>query len=426
MKSRSLAWILLLALVAGGVGWMLRSSGKSADSTELERRSAQRSSERDALESFDWSADLPPWQVEADAVVVNLDPEFEVRLNDALARLRCGSEEPFKELIREWAETDPEQALHWLMKSDNNVRFDASVAMEIFRIMATKDPEKALALAESALYKETHGELVIFSVLEGWARHDPEEAIRVFNEYAGDGDRREYPMMGFAASLAKVDPKRAAELVTKEERLQFFPFFTILHDWAESDFDAAMAWTKAQSGDAQGVAYQAIGEAWGKLNPQEALAHVMNYDKDYREPLVEKVLTGWAAIDPDAATQWLEASPFKDSSVLRDWSRMQRIAMDPEEAIARYDDPKKLNEDLKNMILRQSDGYPHAVGTVLDLQGNQADPGLASDLAREWVKQDRPGMEVWISGLEEGPVRQETIEVFARHLAMDEPEKVEY
>lgn len=340
---------------------MLRSSGKSADSTELERRSAQRSSERDALESFDWSADLPPWQVEADAVVVNLDPEFEVRLNDALARLRCGSEEPFKELIREWAETDPEQALHWLMRSDNNVRFDRNVAMEIFRIMASKDPEKALALAKTPRFVGPYGDWMVFPVLGEWAKRDPRKAMRLFNEHVSD-DSRDFLISELAPSIAKADPKLAAEFAMKTERLQYMPLYAILRNWAKQDLAAVTAWSETQSEDVQALALEATAASQQKEEHLgEALERILKLPESERD--------------------------------------------------------EQLMQAMRSSPILMGDG--EIVFQMLELMSNHADPEFAYVLTKKWAKHGRRAAGEWVCHLEEGAFRQQAVLAYAQDLSMN-------
>ena len=146
------------------------------------------------------------------------------------------------------------------------------------------------------------------------------------------------------ASLASLDPKRAAEwLAAPENELVHFPWMghilagTVAKEWVRQDPDAALAWaatvpenqrlgaytgvlgtlattdpgrastlaTKLEPGGARNHIINEIAKTWVRNDPDAALAWAESLEGDERGRAVGEALGAWAQTQPAAAAAYL-------------------------------------------------------------------------------------------------------------------------
>lgn len=109
------------------------------------------------------------------------------------------------------------------------------------------DPKRAARFAE-LLPDARLRELALLWVAMSWARSDPAAAV-LWAESLADAQVRDAAVTDIALALAETDPARAVAL---RERFAAGPLpadntlVNLVHQWAEADFDAALAWANAQ------------------------------------------------------------------------------------------------------------------------------------------------------------------------------------
>lgn len=109
------------------------------------------------------------------------------------------------------------------------------------------DPWRAARFAE-LLPDARLRELALLQVAMSWARSDPGAAVQ-WAESLADAQMRDAAITDISLALAETDPARAVAL-----RERFAAGATpadntlvnLVHQWAEQDFDAALAWANAQ------------------------------------------------------------------------------------------------------------------------------------------------------------------------------------
>ena len=114
--------------------------------------------------------------------------------------------------------------------------------------LTLRDPARAARFAE-LLTDARLRELAFLQVAMSWARSDPAAAVN-WAESLSDAQARDAGITDISLALAETSPARAVALrerfVDPGASLPDNTLVNLAHQWAEQDFDAALAWANAQ------------------------------------------------------------------------------------------------------------------------------------------------------------------------------------
>jgi hypothetical protein len=174
-------------------------------------------------------------------------------------------------LVAEWAATNPQAGLAYLLEKDN------SVAGQLIR---------------------------------EWLRIDPQAAI---NALLAGGDKARGSLRGVLSDIARLAPARLAEVLTALPKSES-RWDTTAQDafaiFAQKDPEAARAAAEAVSGPLRGQALAGVAKAWAEKDGPAALAWAQAIPVgEARDAALKAALIGWAKTDPGAALDKIDLVP---------------------------------------------------------------------------------------------------------------------
>ena len=253
-------------------------------------------------------------------------------------------DEYVREVLKKWAASDPEQALAVTTTFPAGKQRNQAVA-GIIRGAALKSAAAAIALIDamppgiarteitSSLLMDRHDEdpdlavecllrlpleeqaQAINHLIPSLAKRDPARALKLAGSLATP-KLREQATNQALSHWADEDPAAAADFWLKSYQGQETgALYGIVSDWAQTDFPAALAWTKQlPPGKARDVAAANLVGHLADQQPEVAIQHAnaLLTGEDLQEALVAIAAT-WADSNPAAAARFAEQLPEHDS-----------------------------------------------------------------------------------------------------------------
>ena len=181
-------------------------------------------------------------------------------------------------MMSRWAMQDYDTALGWVLARPPS-RERSNLLAAVAQASAGHSPDEMLDLARALDGKERRA--IVVAVVNSVARTDPQGALGILDEF-------DDPQMMNAASTA-------------------------LWQWAQSDAAAAFEWARAQNPSPQRSSLIATTlAAMVPTAPEHALALADDLEDGASRTAVSSILMHWANLDPQAATAWLDTSPYRE------------------------------------------------------------------------------------------------------------------
>lgn len=341
-------WIgVVSALGIGLGGWLVSSDAPVDDSAQRPRAgrasrhgpatAARAAKFRDELSELRRAAtgqDVAAALLERLLALAESDPEGAVMLAAMLSDAE-GREEALHECLPHWLRADPEGAQEWLVGDARALPF--AIQRSLTRDVASLDPRLALEMADDLPVGERASSLS--DVFTAWAARDPAEAARVgeelpsprdraaaldavgalwaeddgqaafewANRYEAPGSRR-VALESVVDAWARREPEAAALSLAALPPSDVFRqrlLDRVAAGWASADVDEALAWAESLPNplEREATATTILMEL-AASQPERAAEHAARLSDGKMSPLVDKVVTLWAARDRSSAARW--------------------------------------------------------------------------------------------------------------------------
>lgn len=239
-------------------------------------------------------------------------------------------------ITRQMALADPQKALQFVHSRNLNQNALRSAYSTIYQSWASKDPQAALAAAQS-LDRADLRQQIYQNIFGQWYQNDPEASLAAIDSLPGDRDRaRAYQQIIW--HLAEDDPAKAETILQRipigQERSQMIS--NIANQMARNDPQQALEWVERQN-DVQGKnwALSNVLSQWARDEPLAALQYAANLpNTSNKENALGSAFNAYIDSEPEAAIQWIQSldDEFTRSRLLRNQAYSLGRQM-PEEAL---------------------------------------------------------------------------------------------
>jgi hypothetical protein len=330
--------------------------------------------------------------------------------------------------------------------------------------LAQRDPAAAWAVVQQMPAGNRKNSALV-STLAAVAQSDPARALSMAKEIT-DPSAKRMAVQSVIGSLSAQDPARAFELLTSEPGIAGGPadgsYFSIFHNWAAKDPEAAKAALGRLTGQRRDQAMQSFISGYASKDPQAAwewARALPGSGEEWRDPRM-LVIQSWAGSDPQAAlaaARTLPAGAVRTRATVaalgnwahRDFNGALEYTLglpdSPErsEALGNIagnapDRPRMLRTLLEQMP--PGDRFQNAVrnlfgqwasndpaaaaGALGQISSGPLASSLASSIASQWAQSgDRSAALQWARGLPAGETRQNALGSLFGAWANDAPEE---
>lgn len=330
-------------------------------------------------------------------------------------------------LYQIWAETDPAAAAARAVEiTDNNQRYSSITS--VAREWATRDPAAAWRWAGTLTRpneQENISESIIATVM---ADGDTRQAV-AFLETMPDGKPRTAALGKIALTLAMSDPAGALDFLRKNVRTSGDEeaYSGVLSHWSRTDPDRAIETALAmESGKVRSASLVSIIHEVANRDAAAAFKMLERIDPEEWQDMSYSIAYHLAQKDPKGAFAWAQSIPDEEtrsnalSNVLNSWA--QRDPVQACEQVKLITDPKSRDRALQSALSNWS--YQDAVSAmtwaIRNLDEKQQLNIIPNSLISSWTKQDRAGVQEWISALPEGDLRSATTASFVDRWANED------
>jgi hypothetical protein len=203
--------------------------------------------------------------------------------------------------IQAWGSEDPYGALAFVERLGPGRDRDTllrAIGQEIGR----QDPNGALAWFRSL---DSSPQGLYGSILQGVAQREPQRALELALE-SGDPSAVLLTSMAVRSGEVSFADLGARVLAMesggpRDERVQ-----TLMNTWARKDPEEAMSWLVSHGGDLSRDALSRAAETLARQNPGAAIGATQSLPAEHREAWVRAVALGYAQTDPAGAKSWME------------------------------------------------------------------------------------------------------------------------
>lgn len=301
-----------------------------------------------------------------------------------------------------YAVKNPNGAREWLeAMPDGEARRLATPS--IVASLSDIDARAAVTLAEGLPAGATR-DVAMAIAADGWFRHDAAAALRWLDQWPEDAARVEAARR-IALRWAQTDPAAAARFA-QAQRPGSAPsevFSTIAMFWAGRDLSAAWQWARHLPAGPRGSAAATLVHATvAQQGPAETARLVGQLPADAQAEAVQQLAVRWTEREPAAAAAWAwslgEHSPAALVGVISKWSAIDASAASHWLAAQ---SPSTARERAAEAMISQSiNGSPEVAARWV---ASVADPARRSqamvDVARSWIRVNRPAAEAWMTQL---------------------------
>ena len=217
-------------------------------------------------------------------------------------------------VLGKWAEQDGPAAMKYAEDHAKDLGATGAVLkMSVVPIWAEKDPDAVWAWYQSNKDKDSGGmfggnQMVLSSIFSNLMTNDPDTAFKRLDEL--NTGARLMALSGMSQTALFDDIKRQDLL----ERIKVMPDAAertqarqmLISQWAMFAPDDAAAWVGKQPAAEQKEMRDGVGTAFMMSDPKKGAAFMMEGATAEEKPAIySKVVSSWAAMNPDAAAGWL-------------------------------------------------------------------------------------------------------------------------
>ncbi|MBL9116355.1 MAG: hypothetical protein JNJ83_15215 [Verrucomicrobiaceae bacterium] len=317
------------------------------------------------------------------------------RLNPSASSMRA-------ELMKSWARRDANAAWAYalsLPKTTERARLLGAVA----GVLVATNAQRAIELA-NALPTSSEQKSVVKTILDEWAKVNPEAAIRYLKTHP------DLPVDAFAgltliSSIAQRDPPLAAKLALSMTAAEYSDggLGNAVLKWIELDANATRQWALSLTDPLQrDKALGAYSAAIASNDPRAAMEMISEIAAgDVRLGAERKVITEWLNIDPQGAAEYLrdldEVTVSKYDFFLG--LKLNDLTFSQQQKFIAGLGDGSLKEGIVRGMVRSatSNGqFTRAVNAInLMQEGDQRDRSVY-DLAVGWSKSDPKALTDWL------------------------------
>jgi hypothetical protein len=200
-------------------------------------------------------------------------------------------------VVQQWAQQSAADAATWCLTQNESL--SSAALPEVMRHWANVDPQAAAQWAH-ALPNESTRTTALESLVQEWADQYPAEAAAWAGREAGAA-----PTLApfIAQSWAASDPAAAAQWAQSTHSGEAIS--TAVATWAAADAKAALQWVAGHPAESRGELQQIVLGAWALEDPPAALAEASRLaDPALRDQLTKTLLLDWQIRAPQEAAQW--------------------------------------------------------------------------------------------------------------------------
>ncbi|MFZ4483290.1 MAG: hypothetical protein ACOYOL_04835 [Chthoniobacterales bacterium] len=303
-------------------------------------------------------------------------------------------EDPKQQVIRVWAETDPQAALQAALSvADSGSRSQAlSTAVSTWsRADFPGALQYAIGLDDSTMRSD------VFRAMSGSVSENRQELLNAMIEHMPVGDNYQNAVSTLFSSWARENPAEAAAAIAQIPPGRALSQTTsqIASQWAQSGPpDQVMAWAqRLPEGEARNNALSSLFSQWSSRDPQQALRTLGTLSAADRPAALRSLAAGWSEKDPAAVLQW--AGTLSEAG--------------------------ERNEVTRNALAEWAETSPElAAAYAQRLSGDQAGQAMQSVVDR-WASKDAEAAGHWLSRQPNGPAKDSAISSLTRKIASEDP-----
>jgi hypothetical protein len=217
-------------------------------------------------------------------------------------------------LLSGLAKSNPDAALQRIAAMPQNQQRRSALS-QIVGVIAQTDPDRAMTLAQQSGQRDAVRS-ALQSIASIMAAEDPERALAWLNG-RGDVDEaaKRDALRSIAFHLVESDPQRAVAVVMDNSKgaTRDGSLFSVVHQWASRDPDAALAWATSATFKSARERSQAMSSIMSQIaqnDPDRALKLVLeSTDPRFQRDAISSVFNGMVQKDPKAALEAAKRLP---------------------------------------------------------------------------------------------------------------------
>jgi len=315
-----------------------------------------------------------------------------------------------------YAEKDPQAAWNLAMGTKGTTR--QSALSVIISAMASKDPSRAMALADSIEDAQLKRQLRASAIMN-IAQKDPQKALGLALNGKG-GDQLDFSVSMIFANWARKDVEGAKAAISRLSGRQADMARQSLFS-ALAQQDPKSAWEYALTMPPAGETYQdariQVIQQWAQTDPQAALKAALTIsDTMLKGPAMNSAINSWARSDFGAALKYVVS--LEDSTLRADL--LQNLSGNSQgnrkEILNAVLDHMPPGDNFRNAVSNLFSQWAHenpkeAAAAISQLPAGSVFSNAASNIASQWVRASANKQEIfdWVQTLPAGDARNNSL-----------------
>ena len=256
-------------------------------------------------------------------------------------------------------------------------------------------------------------------LFETWSKSDPRGALKSALDMKNDATARSRGFHMLAEYLMRNEPEVGVEAMNTLGVRHFIPNMKSVADWTSRNPRTAAEKVATMNADYAGLeAMEEVGKAWGKSDPENAMAYAASLRDPMGYQLAESAMAAWTENDPDTAAEFAAA---QTDPILR-----ARLGQGLAAGLAKTDPATALDWAEENL---KSAARANAIGSIVktvaqtdiqaaaDLVSNMTPGGAMNQaveqLMRVWTRKDlaqNTALFTWLDGIDDRDTRDRAIQ----------------
>lgn len=358
------------------------------------------------------------------------DPRLALSLLRANPQL-MHNEEALSGVLSKLVREDPDAALEFLSVTHISLPLEKVASEAVWREIASHDPADAATRLGNLSPERNITQNAYKMVAAVWSDRDSTAAVQ-WVQSLGDERVRSSAWEGIHVDLNRMDYDKAVHLAdsippgsTRDKyigQLSEQMMERGAGEWA--NFLAALPVEDKKLIGANGV----ILMRWAAADPSAAIQYIQaNPATPESDTNLKLVVETWTRTDPSAALEWAKSVPtaaLQESAIQS--ALIELSKQDPERAVKELQNlplPKDSYDLIGKVYANLAASDPTLTASLINSQpALMENGGLHEELGRQWAFGDPNGAVRWMSGLSEGPMRDAAIRGFVSAVDVRDPE----